>query len=225
MRKIVGDKQELTLPQQLKHDIISQFSCAEIRLQVIWQCTSTTFLRCYHPVSYHGTPTQPPSPWSRVALWTQQTPVQKGCVGHPDRATPPGSQHRQQGHACCLMVLESPCTAVEHQILSSLQHPWWQCSGKLSQKIFELASPPPSPPLPLCYNSTYFQVKHQTGCAQTNAPRAQAAGLCHPMCPGFPQLGELQVPSCTRETPQLNPSPLPSSERRVPQHIPPDTSC
>jgi len=54
MRKILRDKQEPTFPQKLKHDIISQFSCAEIRLQVIRQCTSTTFL--HHPFPPHFVP-------------------------------------------------------------------------------------------------------------------------------------------------------------------------
>lgn len=74
-------------------------------------------------------------------------------------------------------------------------------------------------------NSSYFQVKHPTGSAQTHVPRARDTGLCHPMPPGFPLLGEPQVPSCPREMPQLNPSPSPHLERRVPQHTPPDTSC
>ena len=103
--------------------------------------------------------------------------------------------------------------AVQHQIISSLQGPWQQCSGKLSQEMFELALPPMSTPPPPCYNSPYFQVKHQTGSTQTHVPRAQDAGLCHPLPPGFPQLGELQVPSCAGEMPRLNPSQSPYSEK------------
>lgn len=127
-------------------------------------------------------------------------PCARGGVGHPDRATPPGSQCRQQVHACSLMVLENPNIAVQHQITSSLQDPWWQCYGKLSQEMSELASPPLSTPPPPCYNSPYFHVKHQPGSMQTYTARAQDVGLCHPMTPGFPQLGELHVPSCARDT-------------------------
>lgn len=133
MRKVVGGKQELTSPQKLKHDIISQFSCAEIRLKVIWQYTSTTFL--HHPL--------PPClvPWDTnpatesmeqgVSVETANPCVRQG-VGYPDAATPPGSRRRQQGHARSLTLLESPSTAAQHQIVSSLQGPWWQCSRKLS---------------------------------------------------------------------------------------------
>lgn len=145
MKKIVGGKQELTFPLKLKLDTISQFSHAEIRLQVIWQCTSTTFL--HHPLPPYLVPwdTNPATKSvGQGGSMVTANPCARRGVGCPDRATPPGSQRRQQGHACTLMVLESPSIAVPHQIVSSLQGPWWQCSRKLSQEMSELASPPPT---------------------------------------------------------------------------------
>lgn len=50
---------------------------------------------------------------------------------------------------------------------------------------------------------------HQRGSAQAQEPRAWDAGLCHPLLPSFPQLGELQVLSCARDAPaELQPTAL-----------------
>lgn len=157
MRKIVRDKQELPFPQKLKHDIISHLSCAEIRSQVIWQCRYTTFL--HHPLPPCLVPwdTNPASKSvEQGGSMETANPCASRCGDHPDKTTPPGSQRRQQGQACSLTGLESPRIAVQHQIVSSLQSPWWQCSGKLPQEMFELESPPPSTQLPCYLCSPYW---------------------------------------------------------------------
>lgn len=83
----------------------------------------TTTLTCGMRHQVHG---------AKVALWGEHIPVKGGGVGHPDRATPQGSQCRQQSHVCSLRVQETPSIAVQHQIVSSLQG---FCSGKPSQEL------------------------------------------------------------------------------------------
>lgn len=78
----------------------NQFSCAEISLQVICWCTSTTFL--YHPLPSHLVPRDTNTATKSMEQGgSMGTANPCACgMGHPDRATPPGhSADRRGTHA------------------------------------------------------------------------------------------------------------------------------
>lgn len=97
MRKIVGEKQELAFPRKPNHSAVTQFPCAEISLQAIWQCASITFL--HHPALQHGMPGQPARQRGRRAqrLHGDSKSLCKRCTHHPDRSTPLVSQQEGPG--------------------------------------------------------------------------------------------------------------------------------
>lgn len=181
----------------------------------MWQCTRTTFV--HHVLPPPCLVPRNTKPVEQDGSMRRAHPCARDGVGHPKRAT------THEGHSAGSRATCAPSGHGKSQALQSSTKLFPHC-GVFAQEscprrcLSSLSTPPPP-----CYNSPYCQVKHQTGSAQTQVPRAWDAGLCHPMLLSFPQLGELQVLSClARETPQLNSSPLPCC---VPQHTPLDSNA